>query len=92
MADELKVVENSVEGEFALVMPPGIKRAERDRMITDAISGALADAARELGAVLAASPMAYTQTLPGVDSDGKTRLRVRARREGDFLVPARSKR
>jgi hypothetical protein len=76
-----------VAGTIAVELAPGISRADREKVIDEALGGALNDAARELGLVLSASPSRYARERPGRAADGKTVLDVVGRAEGDLLVP-----
>lgn len=87
---ELQVRGNQVEGQLALPLPPGIRAAERDRLVDAAVTQALFEAAQQLGVVLAADPHAYAHPLDGKDSEGRTRFVVRGRVEGDRLVPIKT--
>jgi hypothetical protein len=80
-----------VVGAVAASIKPGASREERAKAIDDALAGPLADAASQLGVVLAAAPERYTRERPGRDAEGRTILDVAGRVEGDALVPAVSK-
>ena len=76
-----------VTGTIAVALAPGVSRAEREKAIDVALGVALADAAKELGLVLSASPSRYVRERAGRDADGNTVLDVAGRAEGDLLVP-----
>lgn len=76
-----------VFGAIAVTLPPGITRAEREKVIGAALSEPLADAAKELGLIVSAAPSRYVRERPGRDPEGKTVLDVLGRAEGDLLVP-----
>lgn len=80
-----------VLGSVAVLIKPGASREERSKAIDEALSDALSDASRQLGAVLAATPERFTRERPGRDAEGRTVLDVAGRVEGDNLVPAISK-
>ena len=84
----LTVNEGLVTGEVALEIGPGTPASAISAALDAALAGPLATAAEELGAVLAAAPHRYARALPGKDEAGRTRYMVRARREGDMVVPA----
>jgi hypothetical protein len=88
MTVKLQVQRTSVQGEVALVVPPGTPAAEQDRLLLQALNGPLSDAVREMGVVLAAAPRKYARPLPGKDAEGRTRFFVAGRVEGEALVPA----
>jgi hypothetical protein len=83
--------EGRVAGSIVAVLPPGISREAREKLIEDALSAQLDDAAESLGVVLAAAPMSYTKEKPGRDAEGRTVIEVAGRVEGDRLVPAVSR-
>lgn len=91
MSEKLTVKGNEVSGEIALQLAPGMKAGQIDQLLFDALNEALHEAATELGAVLGTYPARYAKPLPGRDAEGKIRYAVRARREGDRLVPAHNK-
>jgi len=80
-----------VVGSIAVLIKPGATREERSKVIDDALAEPLADAARQLGAVLVTAPERFTRERPGRDQEGRTILDVVGRVEGDNLVPAISK-
>jgi hypothetical protein len=80
-----------VVGSIAVTVRAGSSREDRSKQIDEALAGPLADAAAELGAVLAAAPERYTKERPGRDAEGRTVLDVAGRVEGDRLVPAVSR-
>jgi hypothetical protein len=81
-----------VIGTLALVLRAGITRAEREKLIDDALGGPLHDAATELGVLVATAPDRFVRERPGRDAEGRTILDVIGRVEGDVLVPAVSTR
>lgn len=83
--------EGRVVGAVGVLVPPGATSQERERAIDDVLSVELAEAAKELGVVLAAAPERFTRERPGRDAEGRTVLDVIGRVEGDRLVPAVSK-
>lgn len=76
-----------VVGAIAVALSPVISRTEREKAIDEALTGALTEAAKEMGLVLSASPSRYVRERPGRDAEGKTVLDVVGRAEGDLLVP-----
>jgi|JI10StandDraft_1071094.scaffolds.fasta_scaffold323637_2 hypothetical protein len=74
-------------GELALAVSPGTSADVQSRLIDDVLDGPLSDHARALGVVLDAAPARFTRGLPGKDAEGRVRFSVRARVEGDRLVP-----
>jgi hypothetical protein len=78
-------------GSIAVAIPAGASREQRDAAIDAVLGAELAEVARSLGAVLAASPVAYTKERPGRDAEGRTVLEVAGRIEGDVLAPAVSR-
>lgn len=80
-----------VTGAVAVVIKPGSSREAREAAIEAELDVRLAEAAQELGVVLAASPARYTRERPGRDAEGRTVLEVAGRVEGDRLVPAVSR-
>lgn len=80
-----------VYGAIAVTLTPGISKAEREKVIDDALGDALTNAAHELGLVVSASPSRFVRERPGRDADGKTVLDVTGRAEGDVLVPGNAK-
>ncbi|MFO0659528.1 MAG: hypothetical protein U0165_06830 [Polyangiaceae bacterium] len=84
----LKIDGDEVSGEFTLALAPGTLAAERDRKVFELLSSALTDAANKMGAVLAADAPRYAREEPGKLEDGSMRYVVRARKEGDRLIPA----
>ncbi|MEZ4295378.1 MAG: hypothetical protein R3B70_10415 [Polyangiaceae bacterium] len=76
-----------VMGTIAVTIPPGVSRSEREKLIDEALAGALEGAAREMGLVLSASPSRYARERPGRDESGATVMDVAGRAEGDVLVP-----
>lgn len=87
MAVSLKVEDNEIRGEFAVVVLPGTIAAKRDALVDELLTEPLFEIARSLCVVLAADPHAYARPLNGHDSEGRTRFEVRARVESDRLVP-----
>lgn len=85
----LTLRDGEVTGEFALLVPPGTVALARDNLVDDHITDALFAFARSHCAVLAADPHDYTRQLNGHDDQGRTRFTVRARLEGDRMVPVR---
>lgn len=83
--------DGKVMGTIAVAIAPGSAREAREAKIDEALSSELDRIAAELGAVLAASPSAFTRELPGRDDAGRTVLEVAGRVEGDRLVPAVSR-
>jgi hypothetical protein len=83
----LTVRGNTVTGELALEVAPGTLAGERDRALDQALAGPLSEAAETLGSVLAAAPHRYARPTPGKDATGLTHFVVRARVEGETLVP-----
>ena len=83
----LKVEDNEVHGEFAVVVPPGTIAAKRDALVDEQLTEPLFEIARKLCVVLAADPHKYARSLNGHDSEGRTRFEVHARVESDRLVP-----
>jgi len=88
----LLATEGGVTGCVAVSIAPGTAQEARRQLIDDAVTASLADAARELGVVLAASADRFTRERPGRDAEGRTVLDVAGRVEGDRLVPAVSSR
>ena len=80
-----------VYGTIAVEVPPGISKAEREKLIDEALGGALHEAAKELGLVPSASPSRYARERPGRDAEGKTVIDVVGRAEGDLLVPGNAR-
>ncbi len=87
----LVVRDTDVLGSVPVEIPPGTGQEARAKLVDDAVGGPLGDRASELGAILAAAPSRFTRERPGRDAEGRTILDVRARLEGDRLVPAVSK-
>ena len=87
----LVIRDDDVIGSIPVKIPPGISHEERARLIDDAVVGPLNERASEMGAIIAASPSRFTRERPGRDAEGRTILDVRARLEGDRLIPAVSK-
>src|SRR5262249_54694840 len=83
----LLAADGRVIGCIAVAIPAGTTQDARRQLVDDALSEALADACRELGVVLAASPERYTRERPGRDAEGRTVLDVLGRVEADRLVP-----
>ena len=88
MEELLRIEDDEVSGEVAVLVPPGTLARARDDALASALAEPLARAAAELGTILMAAPIAYARQLPGKDAEGRTRYSVRARKEGDRLVPA----
>lgn len=84
--------EGRVIGSLALVLRPGITRAEREKALGEALGGPLHEAAAELGVLVATAPDRFVRERPGRDAEGRTVLDVIGRVEGDVLVPAVSTR
>jgi hypothetical protein len=78
-------------GSIVVAIPAGASREQREAAIGAVLGADLAEVARSLGAVLAASPAAYTKERPGRDAEGRTILEVAGRIEGDVLAPAVSR-
>lgn len=78
----------TVSGELAIAVAPGTTADKQTRAIDGALGDALEARAKELGLVLDAQPSRFTRMLPGKDDEGRVRFSVRARAEGDRLVPA----
>lgn len=83
--------DGKVVGSVALKIPPGTSHEKRIQLIDEALTDPLDAAAKELGAVLAATPERFTKERPGRDANGCTVLDVAGRVEGDRLVPAISR-
>jgi len=83
--------EGRVAGTIAVLIKAGASREDRTNAIDEMLAGPLADAATQLGAVLAAAPERFVRERPGRDSQGRTVLDVIGRVEGDTLVPAISR-
>ncbi len=83
----LTVHGKNVVGEVAIEVGPATLAGERDRLLDQVLTGPLADLAKELDTILAAAPHRYARPNPGKDANGLTRFTVRARVEGDRLVP-----
>lgn len=77
-----------ITGEIALAIAPGTSADVQSRAIDDALDDALTARARELGLVLDAAPSRFVRAIPGKDAEGRLRFAIRARPEGDRLVPA----
>ncbi|MGK3959928.1 hypothetical protein WMF38_43635 [Sorangium sp. So ce118] len=77
-----------VAGSVAVAIPPGTPSGARARIVEEALSAELTEAARELGVVLAAPVERYTRERPGRDAEGRTILDVSGHVEGDVLMPA----
>ena len=86
MAD-LRIEGSLVTGEVALVIAPGTRAPDQERLVERALSDALNEAANQLGAVLAAPAHRFARPLPGKDDAGAVRFAVRGRAEGGRLVP-----
>jgi len=80
--------DDQVVGEIAIPVAPGTVAAVQARAIDEGLDEALSEKARELGAVLDCAPSRFTRQVPGKDEEGRVRFSVRARMEGDRLVPA----
>jgi len=80
--------EDLVVGELALTIAPGTVAQVQSRAVDDALAGPLAEKAELMRAVLEAAPSRFTRQLPGKDAEGRVRFSIRARAEGDRLVPA----
>jgi hypothetical protein len=80
-----------VVGSIAVAIPGGSSSVERARLIDDALSAPLTDAAQELMVVLAAPPERFARERPGRDEQGRTVLEVAGRVEGGVLMPAVSR-
>ena len=89
MAAELRVEGKRMIGTVALVVPPGTRAVERDRLLDAALGDRFHVLAAELGAAPAAAPSAFAWPRPGKDAAGRTTFDVCARVEGDLLVPFR---
>ena len=83
----LTVHGKNVDGDVAIEVGPATVARERDHALDLALAGPLADIAKELDAILAAAPHRYARPIPGKDAEGLTHFAVRARLEGDRLVP-----
>jgi hypothetical protein len=83
----LEVHGKNVSGDVALPIGPATTAKERDELLDAALVGPLNDVASELRAILAAAPHRYARVNPGKDDAGLTHFTVRARLEGDRLVP-----
>lgn len=86
----LEIEGSIVKGEVALVIAPGTRAPEQERLVERALADALNDAANALGAVLAAPAHRFARPLPGKDEAGAIRFAVRGRAEGGRLVPDHS--
>jgi hypothetical protein len=82
---------SGVVGCIAVTIPPGTSHERRGRLIDDALTSELTDAARSLGVVLAAAPSRYVRERAGRDAEGRTVFDVAGRVEGDMLTPAVSR-
>jgi len=89
MGVSLTLRDGEVTGEFALVVPPGTTALARDNLVDDAITESMFAFARSHCAVLAADPHDYARQMDGHDEQGFTRFTLRARLEGDRMVPVR---
>ena len=78
---------DAIEGVLALEVAPGTLAQAQSRAIDLALSEALTAEADALGCVLGAAPSRFARQLPGKDAEGRVRFSVRARVEGDRLVP-----
>jgi hypothetical protein len=87
MGISLQVTRDEVRGELAVLVAPGTTAAVRDKLLDDELTEPLFEAARELGAVLAADPHDYAHAVDGKDEQGRTKFVVHARVEGDRLLP-----
>lgn len=79
---------NRAAGSVAVRVPPGSSHEQRLQIIEDALAEPLAEAAAELGVVLAATPSKFARERSGRDAEGRTVLDVEGVVEGDVLVPA----
>ena len=87
VAAALTVHGKNVVGEVAIEVGPATLASDRDHALDLALAGPLGDIARELDVILAAAPHRYARPNPGKGADGLTRFAVRARVEGDRLMP-----
>lgn len=85
---EFKIDGDEVSAEFTLVLAPGTLAADRDRKIFELLSSVLSDLATKMGAVLAADAPRFVRQEPGKLADGSLRFTLKARKEGDRLLPA----
>ena len=83
--------DGKVIGSIAALVKPGVSREERERIIDEALTDALARAAVDLGAALGAAPARFVRERPGRDAEGRTIFDVAGRVEGDVLLPAVSR-
>lgn len=86
----LTLRDREIRGEFALLVPPGTLAAARDKLVDEHLTEALFALARSVGAVLATDAHDYARPQDGRDDQGRTRFVVRARIEGDRLLPVRA--
>jgi hypothetical protein len=77
-----------LQGLLPVAIPPGSTRAQREALVTEALTPLLDAVADERSLVLVAAPIRYVHERPGRDAEGRTVLEVWARAEGDRLVPA----
>lgn len=83
----LVIEDRFVIGEFAVAIPVGSGREEREKLVTDGVGPLLDEVAKSSGLVVTAVPHKYVRERPGRDGEGRTVFDVTGFIDGDYLVP-----
>lgn len=79
---------DDVEGTVRVLLPPGLVRADRARLVAKAVAEVLEPLLRDRDVTLSAAADRFVRER-GRDEEGRTLFALHARIEGDFLVPVR---